>query len=341
MKTDHSLNNIFFNDFKIMYIQYIMEKHIYFLTVILVILVCFFLFRYLSNDYLEYKKLNPYLIENTRQLSNSIQPINSNKIRKSIDQHRGMEFTYAFWFKIDSIENTSIEPGERANILSKGDTSDVACPGINVFKDNDNTMALEIDISVFSQKHSCDKYDEDNCVKNKCNWDKTDSKCIPWECEQISDVNIDCNTPSGDQPCCPQLSDYCNVNSDNKCEPKLKEKCIVNNIPIQKWTHLIVMLVGNYLDVFINGNLYERFEIKGVPRQNNDDLHIGGANGSIMRLQYFNYAIPASKINKIVSVNEITRSAEQEQEYVNDSTVDYLDDNYWIGENSSSNKKMF
>jgi len=54
-----------------------MEKHIYFLTIVLVILVSFFIFRYLSNDYLAYKKLNPYLVEHTKRIGIGNNKINS------------------------------------------------------------------------------------------------------------------------------------------------------------------------------------------------------------------------------------------------------------------------
>ena len=329
-----------------MYIQYIMENHIYFLTVILVILVCFFLFRYLSNDYLEYRKLNPYLIEHEKQIGNVGEITNSKyMIRKSIDQHHGMEFTYAFWFKIDAVHDKTT----RYNILSKGNETNV-CPGVYIMNDseNNNTIALHVDISIWPNKHKCDKYTSSekdihgvntDCVNNLCNW--KDNKCVPWECGEITKSVKDCKTPADNEPCCSQLSDYCNIDN-NKCVNKDKVTAIVNNLPIQKWTHAIIMLVGNYLDIFINGNLYERFEIKGVAKQNNEDLVIGKAtpaSGSIMRLQYFNYAIPASKINKIISKTEITKDVTKE--YEDESTTDYLDRNYWIGENTDPNKRLF
>jgi hypothetical protein len=321
-----------------------MEKHIYFLTIVLVILVSFFIFRYLSNDYLAYKKLNPYLVEHTKRIGIGNNKINSNLIRRSIDQHHGMEFTYAFWLKIDVINDSNLH-----NILSKGDP-DLPCPGIFVKKNSDdNTIDLQVDISVFQNKPDCDKYsDKNKCIKKFCKWNDNDKTCTPYNCGDNS-IPLDCSTPDGETPCCPQLSRYCNtiINEDTpRCENKLKETCIVNNLPIQKWTHVIVMLVGNYLDVFINGSLYDRFEIKGVPKQNTSDLIIGAegnkivsANGSIMRLQYFNYAIPASKINQIVSKTEITKDISKELEH--ESTTDYLDRNYWIGENVDSNKRMF
>ena len=305
------------------------------------ILVSFFIFRYLSNDYLEYKKLNPYLIEHTKRIGIGDNKISKNLIRRSIDQHHGIEFTYAFWLKIEAINND----GNLHNILSKGDP-ELPCPGIFVKNNsNDNTADLQVDINVFQNKPDCDKYSEKNtCIKNFCKWN--DTSCKSYDCE---DSPVSCSTPDGVEPCCPQLSRYCNTITDGKtsrCEDKLKETCIVNNLPIQKWTHIIVMLVGNYLDVFINGNLYERFEIKGVPKQNTSDLIIGAksntivsANGSIMRLQYFNYAIPASKINRIVSKTEITKDITKNLQ--NETTTDYLDRNYWIGKNVDSDKRMF
>jgi hypothetical protein len=332
-----------------------MENHIYFLTVILVILVCFFIFRYLSIDYLQYKKSNPYLIEHTRRIDNGIQAINTNEIRKSIDQHHGIEFTYAFWFKIDSVSDD-----KRHNILLKGSETE-QCPGIYVTKDrtkidnsiNDNTLMLQIDMSIFNNPPDCDNYNESDCKSNLCKWDTSDASnpaCKPYECSDIKSPNVtQGGRDDGKTPMCYELSDYCNINENSDpvtCVNRDKETCIVNNIPIKKWTHLIVMLVGSYLDVYINGFLYERFEIKGVPKQNTKDLIIGASgtntapgHGSIMRLQYFNYAIPASKINMIVSKSEITKDTRNELE--DNSTVDYLDKNYWIGENVDYNKKMF
>ena len=264
-----------------------------------------------------------------------------------------MEFTYAFWLKIDAINDSN--DSNLHNILSKGDPN-LPCPGIFIKKNsNDNTVDLQVDINVYQNKPDCDKYGVDSCSKKFCKWDSIDSSCKPYECTSTSPkIPVNCSTPDGTTPCCHQLSRYCDIkktmnaqgNEVESCEDRLKETCIVNNLPIQKWTHVIVMLVGNYLDIFINGNLYDRFEIKGVPKQNAMDLIIGAsgtnivsANGSIMRLQYFNYAIPASKINQIVSKTEITKDITKELE--DESTTDYLDRNYWIGENVDRDKRMF
>lgn len=72
------------------------------------------------------------------------------------------------------------------------------------------------------------------------------------------------------------------------------ESCDVGNIPINAWTHVTILLIGNSVDVFINGNLKKRQKLRGVPKLNYDNLYItnwGGFDGYMCRLRYFNYAI--------------------------------------------------
>jgi len=48
----------------------------------------------------------------------------------------------------------------------------------------------------------------------------------------------------------------------------------VPNIPLNKWFHLVVMLKGNALDVYINGNLANRFKFTDVPKLNFSDFFL-------------------------------------------------------------------
>jgi hypothetical protein len=60
------------------------------------------------------------------------------------------------------------------------------------------------------------------------------------------------------------------------------ESCDVGNIPINAWTHVTILLIGNSVDVFINGNLKKRQKLRGVPKLNYDNLYItnwGGFDG--------------------------------------------------------------
>lgn len=52
----------------------------------------------------------------------------------------------------------------------------------------------------------------------------------------------------------------------------------VPNIPLNKWFHLVVMLKGNALDVYINGNLANRYKFTDVPKLNFSDFYL--LNGS-------------------------------------------------------------
>jgi len=48
----------------------------------------------------------------------------------------------------------------------------------------------------------------------------------------------------------------------------------IPNIPIQKWVHLVVSLKGNFLDVYINGNLANRMVFTDVPKLNFSDFYL-------------------------------------------------------------------
>lgn len=54
----------------------------------------------------------------------------------------------------------------------------------------------------------------------------------------------------------------------------------VDNIPLNKWFHLVVMLKGNALDVYINGNLANRYKYSDIPKLNYGNFYL--LNGSVV-----------------------------------------------------------
>jgi hypothetical protein len=99
------------------------------------------------------------------------------------------------------------------------------------------------------------------------------------------------------------------------------ETCDVGNIPMNAWVHCSVILIGNSVDVFINGNLKKRQKLRGVPKLNYDNLYVtnwGGFDGNLCRLRYFNYAIqpfmieylfnegPSSQFDSQLNTNGLT-----------------------------------
>lgn len=80
------------------------------------------------------------------------------------------------------------------------------------------------------------------------------------------------------------------------------EGCDIQNIPLQKWVHIIYMLNTRTVDIYINGKLERSCVLKGVPNVNNAPLQVcqnGGFYGQISRLQYFAKKINPNKIKQI------------------------------------------
>jgi hypothetical protein len=78
--------------------------------------------------------------------------------------------------------------------------------------------------------------------------------------------------------------------------------CDIENIPLQRWVQVSVVLWNRTLDVYINGKLVRSCILPGVPVQDKKDLqhiYVGGQNtfnGYISRLKYFNRAITAKEV---------------------------------------------
>jgi hypothetical protein len=82
----------------------------------------------------------------------------------------------------------------------------------------------------------------------------------------------------------------------------------VQNIPLKKWNHIVILLNGRSLDVYINGFLERSVVFKGIPIMNNSPLSVCKPNepgaapgfyGQISRLQYFARAISTSEISAL------------------------------------------
>lgn len=83
----------------------------------------------------------------------------------------------------------------------------------------------------------------------------------------------------------------------------VKESCDISNIPVNKWFHISVVVVGRYIDIYVNGRLKRRCEFQGVPKQNYGDVYInqfGGFDGFLSNVRYFNSALPIWRIEQVV-----------------------------------------
>ena len=82
-----------------------------------------------------------------------------------------------------------------------------------------------------------------------------------------------------------------------------QEKIIIGDIPIRKWVNVIIRCDQHKFDVFINGVLTRSHILKGVPKQNYDNVYIGlngGFSGEVSTLRYFAHVLGTNEIQNIV-----------------------------------------
>jgi hypothetical protein len=122
----------------------------------------------------------------------------------------------------------------------------------------------------------------------------------------------------------------------------------VPNVPVGKWFHIVVVMKGKYLDVFVNGNVTVRHEFPSVPKLNygsiyvmtpvkfpknaSDNVDVGdfkldsAAKGMVSRLKYYAYALNYSQIDGLLregpSKNIVSNSYSE--------VPPYFHDDWWV-----------
>jgi hypothetical protein len=127
----------------------------------------------------------------------------------------------------------------------------------------------------------------------------------------------------------------------------------VENIPVSKWVHLVILVKNNATEVYVNGNLAAKLTSKtGVIYQNYQNLYlfsrhtinlinsstpsvpsndpyqiIGHADVLISRLYYYTYALTYTEIQDLMNMgpNPLTVQTNQDK-------PPYMIDNWWTGQ---------
>ena len=124
----------------------------------------------------------------------------------------------------------------------------------------------------------------------------------------------------------------------------------VDNFPVAKWVHVVIVCKDNALEIFINGNLSKKSSFEGfAPYQNFEDICcfsqrrislkqamipslddtgldiFGSMKGMLSRLSYFNYALCYSEIQTLMNEGP---SSKMEGSMLNDQPP-YLTDTWW------------
>lgn len=116
---------------------------------------------------------------------------------------------------------------------------------------------------------------------------------------------------------------------------KVNEEIIITDIPIEKWVNVIIRCDQHQLDIFINGTLTKSHILKGVPKQNYNNVYIGlngGFPGRVSLLQYFATAIGTTKIHEIVQSGPNLSSLDKK---LTDNIPNYLSFRWFFPEQSS------
>jgi hypothetical protein len=78
--------------------------------------------------------------------------------------------------------------------------------------------------------------------------------------------------------------------------------CLVDNIPLQKWIHVVVSVYNNIVDIYTDGKLSSSCVLRGFPLATNGDLRIvpeGGFSGSLSSMVVVNSALNPSEVESL------------------------------------------
>jgi len=126
----------------------------------------------------------------------------------------------------------------------------------------------------------------------------------------------------------------------------------IENIPLKKWIHVVVLARANSIEVYINGNLSKKLKLQNsVFYQNFQDLFVfsqqsiapissslvpslkgetfrvfGPFRGNLSSLYYYSYALSYSEIDSLLREGPSSRSCIGQSQ----DTPPYMEDDWWI-----------
>jgi hypothetical protein len=86
--------------------------------------------------------------------------------------------------------------------------------------------------------------------------------------------------------------------------PEQVESCDIQNIPLMTWVHIVYILNGRTVDIYINGKLERSCALRGIPIISNDPVYItsgspAGYFGMIGKTQYYTSALLPNNVANI------------------------------------------
>ena len=90
------------------------------------------------------------------------------------------------------------------------------------------------------------------------------------------------------------------------------ERIVYENLPIQKWVNIVVLLENRYLDIWLNGKLYHSRHLENVPdlKPKSDIIYLsnGGFSGYISRIYHYKNNLTKKNIKDIFHSGPINKN---------------------------------
>jgi len=121
----------------------------------------------------------------------------------------------------------------------------------------------------------------------------------------------------------------------------------IPNVPVGKWFHLVIVLKGKYLDIYVNGNITVRHQFNSVPKLNYGNVYVmypakfpanptdkidanfrvdGPMKGMVSRLKYYSYSLGYAAIDSLYREGPSKKIVSQSYTQV----PPYFHDDWWV-----------
>lgn len=140
------------------------------------------------------------------------------------------------------------------------------------------------------------------------------------------------NTPNN----CPGL--YINKNTNDlvvlmSTFDNINEEILIKDLPLNKWVNVVIRVIQNQADVFINGLLTKRKIFNSIPKQNYGNVFAsmnGGYSGYTSSLRYFDTGIGVAQIQSIFESGPNMKMISKD---MTDGGQNYLSTRWYFGGN--------
>jgi hypothetical protein len=122
---------------------------------------------------------------------------------------------------------------------------------------------------------------------------------IETQMQRLIGMQTERTTPPGDSNATNTSNGQSGSSGRENPMPVVYDQCVVENIPLQKWTHVVVSVLNNSVEVYLDGRLVKTCTLKGVAKPNIQNMHVcanGGFDGFIANLEYSNMTMSSNDI---------------------------------------------